>query len=53
MVGGIASSLSAKLLIGRPVLGFLLVMGRAVGFEVIVVGRVAVLGVSVEKIVKR
>jgi hypothetical protein len=44
-----SKKLSAILLIGCPVLGFLLAVERAVGFEVVIVGGGVVLGVAVEK----
>jgi hypothetical protein len=49
MVGGLASSLSASLLIVCPVLGFLLAVGRAVGCKLVIVEGVVVLGLAVEK----
>ncbi len=45
MAGGAASSLSSKPLISCPVLGFLLVVGRAVGVEIVAVGVVVERGV--------
>jgi hypothetical protein len=49
MAGGIASILSASLLIGCLVRGFLLAVGRAVGCELVIVEGVVVLGLAVEK----